>query len=422
MEKDIKPKYRGWDVWCCEAMCYLFASIPLTIVIATRSTPAVVGLIAFCILTISWFGKLKFQNTFSFHYFSTPLGLTGCLFLIWCLISIFWSSEPYVSFRKWIELFASVLLSAILICYLPEYLKKKHFRWFLAMIALSCFIILLELQTGLFFRKSIKGEVFTYIFNRPALTLVFLSIPILTNWKRAIAVLTGKSKEKWLWFLATTAGLICVVLGIADSGAAVLGGLTAFCAYCFIRFFPKTALGASVGLLIFLFTLAPFTGFLFDTLLPEKAFSILENAHARERVDIWKSFGKVTLEQPILGAGLDMSKFAEKDSGSYNLSLNASEKEALNMGHPHNAVLQIWYELGMVGAFLFLTICLIIVKHIWKTQTQFRAGEYAYFCAAIFVSASAHGFWQSWWIVTVASGIVWFIALARTHPLHTGKE
>jgi len=82
--------------------------------------------------------------------------------------------------------------------------------------------------------------------------------------------------------------------------------------------------------------------------------------------------------------------------------------------HPHNGALQVWLELGAVGALVGALIVLVVVSRLTSealTPTARAAGLAAFATAAIEMSLS-YGIWQSWWIATL-----WFtgfmVLLAR---------
>ena len=80
---------------------------------------------------------------------------------------------------------------------------------------------------------------------------------------------------------------------------------------------------------------------------------------------------------------------------------------------PHNALLQAWLELGVVGAVilagLFATVLLAIARYVPGRLE--RAAAYATFTAAFLTAQLSFGIWQGWWISTLALVAVLIIAL-----------
>ncbi len=81
--------------------------------------------------------------------------------------------------------------------------------------------------------------------------------------------------------------------------------------------------------------------------------------------------------------------------------------------HPHNASLQIWLELGGLGA--LLTAILVIA--LWRiigalTDPAARAGATAMLLSALTVANLSFGIWQTWWMATLtAAAVLWTVAL-----------
>ena len=71
--------------------------------------------------------------------------------------------------------------------------------------------------------------------------------------------------------------------------------------------------------------------------------------------------------------------------------------------HPHNAILQVWLELGAVGAG-FLAFFLVEILHLVQRVTQNRweaAVCYGIFTSGLTISSLSYGIWQSWWLASL---------------------
>ena len=81
--------------------------------------------------------------------------------------------------------------------------------------------------------------------------------------------------------------------------------------------------------------------------------------------------------------------------------------------HPHNASLQIWLELGGLGALL----ATILVIALWRTvgaltDPAARAAATAMLLSALIVANLSFGIWQTWWMATLTVGaVLWTVAL-----------
>ena len=87
-----------------------------------------------------------------------------------------------------------------------------------------------------------------------------------------------------------------------------------------------------------------------------------------------------------------------------------STARSLAVGHPHNAAIQIWAELGAVGAILAAGVArprLAIDRGTCRAP-RFGAASRALLAAIAAVSLVGHGAWQGWWAAAIGAAIVWF--------------
>jgi O-antigen ligase len=122
------------------------------------------------------------------------------------------------------------------------------------------------------------------------------------------------------------------------------------------------------------------------------------------RLVIWPQAAALVTERPWLGWGLDASRH-------FGLAIPL---------HPHNAPLQVWLELGAVGAALFALFWFWVFNAIAGAARYDRAG--AATCAAaagayFTIGALSFGVWQEWWLalgaLTGAACLVMLTARAR---------
>lgn len=123
------------------------------------------------------------------------------------------------------------------------------------------------------------------------------------------------------------------------------------------------------------------------------------------RAGMWDYACAKIWENPWIGHGIDASR-AVTD----RLAIREYDIRAVQL-HPHSGSLQIWYELGLVGAALG---ALAILFGGWSLARLFahnRAGAAATagtIAAAGVIANVSYGVWQEWWIATlfVAAALV----------------
>ncbi|SVE50744.1 uncharacterized protein METZ01_LOCUS503598, partial [marine metagenome] len=85
--------------------------------------------------------------------------------------------------------------------------------------------------------------------------------------------------------------------------------------------------------------------------------------------------------------------------------------EALPL-HPHNAIIQIWLELGLVGLILFSALFFVLVMAIPNRRKESAACAISasVLTAGLVVSQLGFGFWQGWWLATLGVAAILTIA------------
>jgi O-antigen ligase len=131
---------------------------------------------------------------------------------------------------------------------------------------------------------------------------------------------------------------------------------------------------------------------------------------ALHRLEIWSFVAEHIKERPVAGWGLDAAR--RLPGGSAQMIIrhcDAAERPdgvALSSQilplHPHNAILQVWLELGGVGIALGFGLLILLIWHAFRipawrarlTQAMI-AGSSA---AAVSVGLVSFGIWQEWFV------------------------
>lgn len=190
--------------------------------------------------------------------------------------------------------------------------------------------------------------------------------------------------ERKLWPAAAALAVAIVsgsVLLGADAPAAALAASAAV--FFLVRWKGRPALWACMGLVTLYFGAAP----LLAHLAPGSQVMASTPALASwaERLDIWRFAAERIVERPFFGWGLDASRMF-----SPHIQL-----------HTHNGALQLWLELGAVGAGLAALFWAWLFGRIDRAEAGDRPMAAA--CAAtatvyLSIGALSFGVWQDWWI------------------------
>ena len=120
-----------------------------------------------------------------------------------------------------------------------------------------------------------------------------------------------------------------------------------------------------------------------------------------QRLDIWSFSAARVGEHPLVGWGLD----ASRTFGSAILL------------HTHNAALQVWLELGLVGALLMAGLWLGLwraVEDYARRDRTLAAAAAATATAYLTIGGLSFGVWQEWWLALGVLAIVAVVCLQRS--------
>ncbi len=212
-------------------------------------------------------------------------------------------------------------------------------------------------------------------------------------------------------------------------GFAVLrqgGSLSSIIAYAFggavflaARLLPRvmalaTGLGLALWVLVSPLVLRPgWTDALSGTVAEWASWRLNSFEHRRR---IWAFVISRIHQRPWLGWGLGNSRAVP---GAHTQISPGVELLPL---HPHNAALQLWLELGSVGAVLGAAFFLLVVRSLYRAlpdRTEF-ALALALLAAAVVNGMVSYNLWHAWWLAFIA--VASCFAVAVTHRSERGGE
>ncbi len=135
---------------------------------------------------------------------------------------------------------------------------------------------------------------------------------------------------------------------------------------------------------------------------------------AKHRIFIWKYVSDKASEHSLLGIGAGNSKFYSVDDADHvnyaNMLLSP-----LPM-HPHNAILQLYFETGLIGIFL---ICAMLSKYIINYIRYHNIVTHNNYVRSVYISSMialstslftisliSYNLWQSWWFLSICFSFI----------------
>lgn len=121
----------------------------------------------------------------------------------------------------------------------------------------------------------------------------------------------------------------------------------------------------------------------------------------RERVVIWDDLARLTMETPIVGIGAKSIKFWP---GLPTNDPTNKRPAVRTYWHPHNGYLQIWLELGAIGAVLFALAGTMLLGRLGSLERLMQPYAIGLAAATLILIGPGWGLWQPWLIAAIAFG------------------
>ena len=134
---------------------------------------------------------------------------------------------------------------------------------------------------------------------------------------------------------------------------------------------------------------------------------------ARARIVIWNFEAQQIPEAWLLGRGIQSVIYYDQLQAPTATVVPGELSAQRNGHHSHNIYLQIWYELGAVGALLFSIAGLLILRRIASMPARSFPFAIAAFASVTAIMAFSWGLWQHWYFAAVCMSAA-VLALAST--------
>ncbi len=353
-------------------------------------------------------------------------------FSSWAFASAIWSPSPWNSLLK--PIFLITAATGVCVALRSVSATTKSEAHFLGEGALTALIIgyvlvAIEIITGQLLTRTILTtfpalyeNIQKHVTVAEDGTVVRVTIANLNRrmtilvwmfWPMLLLLLHDPSQvRKWAATAALLfgAGVVLLFGSHQSSQVALAGGILAF---GFAWFNRKAALVAVAGLWSAAVLLAlPVALMVFQADL-HKADWLFKSA--RHRVVIWGTAADEAMRSPIIGVGADATRRAMKKSTQTRARAkkDLGQFESGYANHAHNVYLQVWYELGAIGAFLFLAVGLMALRMVSRLTENLQPAAIAMFVTTSLLIAFSYSVWQTWFISALALSLVVFAVAAR---------
>ncbi|MGH6815711.1 MAG: O-antigen ligase family protein [Hyphomicrobiaceae bacterium] len=228
----------------------------------------------------------------------------------------------------------------------------------------------------------------------------------------AASVLRGRLRMGLVLALVGAALLLFAFTHHQSSQAALLAGAAALGLYTLKPRMTGYLLGAAWGCTVLL--IVPVTAVAYKAELHRAEWL---PPSARHRVVIWGYTAERIAKAPLLGIGADSTAHVDLQRPSGTVDKPRDHLYARATGrHAHNVYLQVWYELGAIGALLLLPLGFLAVYSFRALTPAAQPWGAALFAASAAMMASSYSLWQAWFQAAFGLGVV---ALALADALQT---
>lgn len=369
-------------------LCFFLAIVPVMAVDMPKALavyPGLIGVIFYCLYRYG----LKINLGLS----KNALALCGIIFGLSC-VSLIWAAHIEASSRKVIE-FALLLPPQILLISLASRISREqvapYIHYYSYAIVIGTLLVVLETFWG--------GVIFNLTHGRPS-----QNVPEIYEYNRGVVLLVMCSfgamailKEKFQHHLAPLL-IIIPLLGTLIFSVCQSAQLMFIVGFATLFLFPyKSRIAWSLlkGLILIMMLVAPFAvSILFHHMTSDLAnLSIVRDASGAHRLEIWDYVARYALHRPFFGYGVEVTRAITDFDCAYIFNpINT-------VIHPHNFVLQIWIEFGLVGILIAMGLIYHMLTLIQENYTVAQQKILLPTVAAGLVAASvSYGMWQGMWI------------------------
>jgi O-antigen ligase len=198
--------------------------------------------------------------------------------------------------------------------------------------------------------------------------------------------------SRWLWLpAAVTGGGLLLTFSTGGWLGALLGGLLVVA--CLSRRQLALRVGSVAAASLVLVSALAIAG-----VLPERLNPLRQTGGFR--VDLWLSSIEMVRDHPVLGVGLD--NFAYLYQQVYLREGAAAES---NLSHPHNWILHVWLELGLLGLAAFVWL----LGRFWNVARRTTSSWIVAGALGAMADLIVHGFIDNSYFLVDLAFVFWLL-------------
>jgi O-antigen ligase len=320
------------------------------------------------------------------------LTIAVCMLLAWIAASCFWAEAKNAAWDKLPELIAiaaSALIVPVAIRDMPLAYAAKAQRTLLISLAVGLALMLGDIALGNPIKHMYKPWPIIPI-NAYDREIVCFSLFV---WPVALVIFNKRLRCSSIILLVVST----VATLFSQSHSAMVGMLLGLGVFALGWIVPKIIARSLSAISAIGFAAAVPLG------LAMRRWGLDQNPKLqfsfRHRIQIWHFTAERVLHWPLRGLGLEGSRAIPTADLAPGFLPLGNDVPAL---HPHDMFLQIWLELGGIGAIAALYFMIRLFEATGKQTAPAKIFGLAAAAAALAIASFAFGIWQGWWLSCLA--------------------
>ena len=366
------------------------------------------GLAPLLFVVAIWQLLLDLQARRLREIFDTRVAWLLTALALWSLITVSWAPDPELSVVSAAKIAGTFFAGLIMLAAarrLEPPARDRLGAAFIGGFAVAALALALEVAAGYpatqaWYAYQERTDEFRAAALNRAVVLVFLA-----SWLAAMEFRRrGRAWLGWISILAAT----FIVFG-ADGNSAKVAALIAVPLAAIAWWLGNRTHVVIAAVAVLGVTIAPMLPL--NLLAPDRYVRVVPEAYysALHRLHIWRFSAERILDKPAFGWGLDASR--DLPGGDRQLP----DGGVVMSMHPHNGTLQVWLELGVIGAGLLAVVIAVSLLAQCQIRDRFDAAAALGASTVVLVIANlSFGIWQTWWLCTF--GLLAALLTAAVRP------
>lgn len=331
----------------------------------------------------------------------------------WAAMSLVWTLDPGAGVHVLVRLLLLTAAAAVLVTGAALVPPESRPRLFSVMIWSGVGLALALIVTQAYFRWGIHwiysltdirlSDDKRNVINGAVATLAVLSWPLM----RAAFLRTN------LVGAGLLALLIVAALALGFSRSPLMGWLVGAVGFTVVRLWGAAAVRPLIAVAILLSLATPWAMRQFVATPWYQENILYLPWDQQHRLRIWDFASSRIADRPLIGWGLDSSRIMPGASDPIVGVRHLQEAEQMPL-HPHNGVMQLWLELGVVGILMWSALLVAMGRAISGLARRDRwGGAFAAGVALTFGGQMviSFGVWQNWWLSVAVLGLIYCVAV-----------